>query len=178
MRGGLRRVVAALLGCLLLGVLLLCVSSRAERGDGAAPSMEEPGPDEPGSPPRASRDTEDGADGRRDEQPPEGWTTEEPSDATGRDAARGAGAETSLVEGPVDQAATALLASYRDAGSCALAQAGYLDLLGQVWGCVVRGDGWVDVCVVSQTGDAGRSEVHVTRLDVHEVARELREGEE
>jgi hypothetical protein len=76
-----------------------------------------------------------------------------------------------LVEGDVGQIATRLLVSYRSEGSCVLAHAGYLDLLGCVWGCVVRGDRWVDICVVSQRDDG--CQVDVTRLDVDEVEDEL-----
>lgn len=83
----------------------------------------------------------------------------------------GQGATRSLVEGDVGQVATRLLVSYRSEGSCVLAHAGYLDLLGCVWGCVVRGDGWVDICVVSQRDDG--CQVDVTRLDVDEVEDEL-----
>lgn len=77
---------------------------------------------------------------------------------------------------PVPEAARAALAAYRDEGTCVLAHAGYLDLLGMVWGCVVQGDGWVDICTVSQTGDPGVSRVGVTHLMVGDVLRELGKG--
>ena len=70
--------------------------------------------------------------------------------------------------GEVEQVATRLLVSYRDARNCALAEAGYLDLLGSVWGCVVQGDGWVDVCIVEQTTESS-CRVHVMRLDARET---------
>ncbi len=87
-------------------------------------------------------------------------------------ASQGQGSMRSLVEGDVGQVATRLLVSYRSQGTCVLAHAGYLDLLGCVWGCVVRGDGWVDICVVSQRD--GGCQVDVTRLDVAEVEDELK----
>lgn len=74
--------------------------------------------------------------------------------------------------GEVEQVATRLLASYRDERDCALAEAGYLDLLGSVWGCVVQGDQWVDICVIEQVDEAF-CRVHVMRLDASEVAKEL-----
>lgn len=74
--------------------------------------------------------------------------------------------------GEVEQVATRLLASYRDEGDCVLVEASYLDLLGSVWGCVVQGDQWVDICVVEQI-DESSSRVHVMRLDASEVADEL-----
>lgn len=74
--------------------------------------------------------------------------------------------------GEVEQVATRLLASYRDERDCALVEAGYLDLLGSVWGCVVQGDQWVDICVIEQVDEAF-CRVHVMRLDASEVAKEL-----
>lgn len=85
---------------------------------------------------------------------------------------QGGGAARTLVEGDVVQVATDLLVSYRAQGSCVLAHAGYLDLLGNVWGCVVRGDQWVDVCIVRRRD--GACQVDVTRLDAEGVARELK----
>ena len=74
--------------------------------------------------------------------------------------------------GEVEQVATRLLTSYRDERDCVLAEAGYLDLLGSVWGCVVQGDQWVDICVIEQVDEAF-CRVHVMRLDASEVAKEL-----
>lgn len=67
----------------------------------------------------------------------------------------------------IEQTASELLVRYRDAGGFALAQAGYLDLLGNVWSCTVQGRDWVDVCFVRQL-DAGRSEVEVVRMRADE----------
>ena len=74
--------------------------------------------------------------------------------------------------GEVEQVATRLLTSYRDERDCVLAEAGYLDLLGSAWGCVVQGDQWVDICVIEQVDEAF-CRVHVMRLDASEVAKEL-----
>lgn len=64
----------------------------------------------------------------------------------------------------LEDQAQALLADYRDEGRCVLAQAGYLDLAGRVWSCVVAGDGWVDLCVVRASEDGG-SDVSVQRME-------------
>lgn len=63
--------------------------------------------------------------------------------------------------------ATRLLEEYQEKGSCLLMEAGYLDLLGNVWTCTVQGAGWVDVCVVSEAEGTG-STVRVIRMDVDE----------
>lgn len=70
---------------------------------------------------------------------------------------------------PVDQSAAELLAEYECLGKCALVRAGYLDLLGEVWCCVVQGDGWVDVCEV-RPAEGGGSLVTRRRLDSREWA--------
>lgn len=41
-----------------------------------------------------------------------------------------------------------------------------------MWGCVVQGDQWVDICVIEQVDEAF-CRVHVMRLDASEVAKEL-----
>lgn len=76
-------------------------------------------------------------------------------------------------QGGAREAASTLLRSYRDQGDCTLAQQGYLDLLGRVWGCVIQGDGWTDLCVISEATDGTRSDVWVTRLVAEEAADEL-----
>jgi hypothetical protein len=65
----------------------------------------------------------------------------------------------------VGAAASALLEGYRDGSVPAvLVQAGYLDLLGNVWGCTVRGPAWVDVCLVAEAAEG--SSVRVLRMEV------------
>ena len=93
--------------------------------------------------------------------------------ADGATASRGdqEGLVVTVERGEAEQVATRLLSSYRDAGDCALASSGYLDLFGSVWGCVVQGDGWVDVCIVSEEGSGSR--VAVLRLEGAAVARQL-----
>lgn len=67
-------------------------------------------------------------------------------------------------ERPLVEEAQTILAGYRQRGDCVLARAGYVDLLGRAWSCVIQGDGWVDVCVVRET-DEGGSRVSVSRME-------------
>lgn len=62
------------------------------------------------------------------------------------------------------------LREYRDSRDCLLRQAGYLDLLGNVWGCVVQGGGWVDVVIVSSDPEGGSTR-SVVRLNEDEFAK-------
>ncbi len=68
---------------------------------------------------------------------------------------------------PLERSASLLVCQYRDLGTCLVLHAGYIDLLGNVWGCVVEGPGWVDVCVVSGESDDG-SVVRIERMDPHD----------
>lgn len=67
-------------------------------------------------------------------------------------------------EQTLEEQAQRLLAGYRDEGRCVLTQAGYIDLAGRAWSCVVTGDGWVDLCVVRANEDGG-SDVSVQRME-------------
>ena len=89
------------------------------------------------------------------------------------EALTGAGTQgrTWLEAGSVEPVATHLLTAYRDGEPCVLAQAGYLDLVGATWGCVVQGGAWVDVCVVSEQESV--CQVLVVRYDRDAVAEEL-----
>ena len=75
--------------------------------------------------------------------------------------------------GDLRQVAVDLLTSYRDAQDCVLARSGYLDLFGSVWGCVVRGGDWVDVCVVSEHEEGKACQVCVLRLERNEALEAL-----
>lgn len=69
----------------------------------------------------------------------------------------------------VPACARRVVEGYREAGAV-LVRAGWVDLLGRVWGCVVSGPGWVDVCLVREVGDAA-SEVEVARMEVEAWGR-------
>ena len=71
--------------------------------------------------------------------------------------------------GDTAEVARDLLEAYKARGDCLLAQAGYLDLLGRVWGCVVQGGSWVEVCVVGELDEGERCQVRVLRIDSEEV---------
>lgn len=69
---------------------------------------------------------------------------------------------------PLVEEGEKVLEGYRLRGDCIVAQAGYLDLSGKVWGCVVQGAGWVELSVVRE-GDEGGSEVVTWRMDAADV---------
>lgn len=62
-------------------------------------------------------------------------------------------------------AARELLSAYRDRKDCLPAESGYLDLYGDAWGCVIQGDGWVDVCVLRGEAGGDASVATVVRMD-------------
>jgi len=114
-------------------------------------------------------DREGSADPFDEESPSDG------NDVAGSDAVadthtlgKGPWTSVSREAGELEQVATRLLGSYRDAGNCALAYAGYIDLVGSVWACAVVGDGWSDVCVVQKLSSEV-SEVRVLRIGAEEM---------
>lgn len=64
----------------------------------------------------------------------------------------------------VPEAAGEVLRSYRDRGLL-LVEAGWLDLGGDVWGCVVWSGKWSEVCLVSGDPSGSGSEVRVMRIE-------------
>lgn len=64
--------------------------------------------------------------------------------------------------------ASRILEDYERRGNCVVAQAGYLDLSGRTWGCVMQGVGWVEICVVTE-GTSGKSSVEVWHMDAADV---------
>lgn len=70
-------------------------------------------------------------------------------------------------EGDVRDVAAGVVEEYRSRRDCVVARAGYLDLLGKTWGCVMQGEGWVEICVVGEHEDG--CTVWVTRMDAAEV---------
>lgn len=68
-------------------------------------------------------------------------------------------------DGTVEAVAEGVLEAYQEDGDCALAYAGYLDLMGSVWSCVVVGDGWSEICLVSEGGDGDAPQVRVIRIE-------------
>ncbi len=68
------------------------------------------------------------------------------------------------VDHDVPQAARDVLVGYEGQGLL-LVEAGYLDLFGETWGCVVWSGSWSEVCLVRGLPDGGGSEVRVMRID-------------
>ena len=66
---------------------------------------------------------------------------------------------------PVPEAAIEILTSHEAARDCLLVKAGYLDLNGQVWSCLVQGGDWVEIQVVRALDEEGSSEVFTIRMD-------------
>ena len=77
-----------------------------------------------------------------------------------------------VVDRDLPDAAAALLAEYGAEPGTLLARSGWLDLVGRVWGCVVMGPGWVDVCLLSDGQSDGQSDgwtrVKTLRMEVSE----------
>lgn len=88
------------------------------------------------------------------------------------------GGQTSVVKEGLDvvSASSEVLETYEGRGDCVLAKAGYLDLLGNTWGCVVQGDEWVDLCVVSQAQEEKGSVVSTWHMDSGQAAQALGVG--
>lgn len=78
--------------------------------------------------------------------------------------------ETEVVDAPVADAAARLVEGWHTRADAVLVQAGYLDLKGDSWGCVISGAGWVEVAVVSATED-GKSQVTTLRMEAEEWER-------
>ena len=70
----------------------------------------------------------------------------------------------------LEEGASQLLGEYSQDSACALAQSGYLDLQGHVWGCVVTGGGWADICIVKQADSDEAAQVYCWRIDQGSVA--------
>lgn len=90
--------------------------------------------------------------------------------------ASASGAHLLKSELDVREAAARVLGERRDAGDCVVARAGYLDLSGRAWGCVLQGSGWVEVVVVRGDAGEGGSEVVTMRMDAGDVASSVGGG--
>ena len=93
----------------------------------------------------------------------DGWPGEGTS-FPGGVSAGGNGTKSWGSERPLTEEAQTILVDYRQRKDCVLVRAGYVDLVGQAWSCVIQGDGWVDICVVRET-DEGGSQVSVSRIE-------------
>lgn len=77
----------------------------------------------------------------------------------------------------LDDECASVLADYEGLGGCVVARDGYLDLAGKTWGCVVQGEGWVEICLVQESAEGGSERV-VWRMDASDVPEELVAGGE
>lgn len=153
----------------LVLLLVLCVGAVAEQraaNPGEDPASE--GEDEPGTDGGAADADPDGGgadDGMQAASPATGadaYDDRSASEGGGRDGRWSDGdeaVESRVEEGGEDVVAKAasVLEGYRDRGDCLLREAGYLDLYGDVWGCVVEAPAWVDVVVVRSTTEGGNT---------------------
>lgn len=73
---------------------------------------------------------------------------------------------------PLPDECRELLSTYQEQENCVLMHAGYLDLLGRTWGCVVRGLDWVEVGVVREAVDETEGEVIVMRFEPEDITAE------
>ena len=156
-------VALALVGAAALSLLLVFLSARSEAPlPGAGPVVtNEDGRgagEAEGSPSEEGEDVEEGAGGEPVPAGPEG---DEGVDG-GLEATPGR-----RLDG-VEEGASRVLEEYRDRRDCLLVRAGYLDFTGGVWGCVIQGDGWAEVCLVAED-DAGEAVVSRWRLDASDL---------
>lgn len=75
--------------------------------------------------------------------------------------------------GSVEEVAGWLIEERRDSGDCVLARAGYLDVSGKAWGCLLQGSRWVEICIVVEKDGGEGCSVHTWRMDADEVAADL-----
>ncbi len=73
-----------------------------------------------------------------------------------------------VVDADLPDAASGLLEEYEGKPGTLLARSGWLDLAGRVWGCVVMGPGWVDVCLLCDGLADGQTCVKTLRMEVSE----------
>jgi len=101
----------------------------------------------------------------------EGFGTEDleasiPAELSGLPVSR----EEAVVSLGVPESAGEVLERYRQRGDASLAHAGWLDLQGKGWGCVVTGGDWVEVCLVAWRSE-GESAITKMRMEVGEWDR-------
>ena len=70
----------------------------------------------------------------------------------------------------VPEEAEALLEERRARGDCVVARSGYLDLLGGTWGCVLQGNGWSEVCVITERGEGDGCVVYTWTMRASDVS--------
>lgn len=74
------------------------------------------------------------------------------------------GAASAEEEERIVDACAEVLERYEETPGCEPLYSGYLDLFGNVWACLVAGEGWVDINLVRQDAD-GAVRASVFRID-------------
>ena len=72
-------------------------------------------------------------------------------------------------ERPLEDEAACVLEESGERGDCIVARSGYLDLLGRVWGCVLQGEGWVEIVLVSEASSGEGSDVAAWRMSAGDL---------
>lgn len=70
----------------------------------------------------------------------------------------------------VPDEAAEVLRERGEQGDCLVVRSGYLDLFGGVWGCVLQGGDWAEVCLVVEGAEGGGCSVARWRMSVDDVA--------
>lgn len=70
----------------------------------------------------------------------------------------------------VPDEAAEVLRERGEQGDCLVVRSGYLDLFGGVWGCVLQGGDWAEVCLVVEGAGGGGCSVARWRMSVDDVA--------
>ena len=66
----------------------------------------------------------------------------------------------------IQNEAQSILEGYQQRADCVLVYSGYLDIAGNVWGCLVNGENWSELVTVSDQGEIRRvSTCHISTQD-------------
>lgn len=104
-----------------------------------------------------------GGRGATDAQVSQGGTAAQP-DAGQTSFALPAGTQAPADGDGIVGAGTEVLERYKETQGCELVYAGYIDLFGNVWACVVTGPGWAELSVV-RTDESGQTRTTTSRID-------------
>ena len=73
----------------------------------------------------------------------------------------------------IQDEAQSVLENYQQRADCVLVYSGYLDIAGNVWGCLVNGGNWSELVTVSDQGEIRRvSTCHISTQDVKNLLEE------
>lgn len=70
----------------------------------------------------------------------------------------------------LQQAGEELLDLYKEKEHSVPVFSGYLDVLGKTWGCIFQGNGWTDICLVTDTDAVRKVAIcHMTTQEMQDV---------